>query len=57
MLTQKENWLDVNLKQSKAVKTNQFDVGAKTKSLPLELDQQQVKEFRSHTLNCKTNYQ
>ena len=39
MLTQKENWLDVNLKQSKAVKTNQFDVGAKTKSLPLELDQ------------------
>ena len=35
------------------MKTNSFDVmGAKTKSLLLELDQLQVKEFRSHTLNC-----
>ena len=50
MLTQMENWLDVNLKQSKAVRTNSFDVGAKTKSL--ELDQLQVKEFRGHALNC-----
>ena len=46
MLTRKENWLSVNLKQRKAVKTNLFDVGAKTKSLLLELD------FRSHTLSC-----
>ena len=46
MLTWKENWLSVNLKQRKAVKTNLFDVGAKTKSLLLELD------FRSHTLSC-----
>ena len=38
LLTQKENWLNVNLKQSKAVKTNSFDVAAKTKSLLLELD-------------------
>ena len=52
MLTQKENWLNVNLKESKAVKTNVFDVGAKTKLLLLELDQLQVKEFRSHALNC-----
>ena len=52
MLTQKENCLNVNLKQSKAVKRNSFDVGAKTKSLLLELDQLQVKEFRSHALNC-----
>ena len=35
------------------MKTNSFDVmGAKTKSLLLELDQLQVKEFRSHTSNC-----
>ena len=46
MLTRKENWLSVNLKQRKAVKTNLFDVGAKTKSLLLERD------FRSHTLSC-----
>ena len=39
MLTQKQNWLNVNLKQSKAAKTNQFDVGAETKSLLPELDQ------------------
>ena len=48
MLTQKEKWLNINLKQSKAVKRNSFDVGAKTKSLLLELDQ----EFRSQALNC-----
>ena len=34
------------------MKTNLFDVGAKTKSLLLELDQLQVKEFRSHGLRC-----
>ena len=39
ILTQKENWLNVNLKQSKALKTNLFDVDAKTESLLLELDQ------------------
>ena len=36
MLTHMENWLDVNLKQSKAVRTNSFDVGAETKLLELD---------------------
>ena len=30
MLPQNKSWLNVNLKQNKAVKTNSFDVGAKT---------------------------
>ena len=34
------------------MKTNLFDLGAKTKSLLLELDQLQVKELRSHGLSC-----
>ena len=34
------------------MKTNLFDVGAKTKSLLLGLDQLQAKEFRCHTSSC-----
>ena len=52
MLPQKGNWLNINLKQSKAVKISLFDVGAKAKYLLLELNQLQVKEFTSHAMNC-----
>ena len=52
MLTQKENWLNINLKQIKAAKISLFDVGAKTKYLLLELNQLQVKEFTNHAMNC-----
>ena len=44
MVTQKEIWVKVNLNQSKAGKTNLLDVGAKTKSLLLELDQLHTNE-------------
>ena len=45
MLTQRENWLNVSLKQSETVKTNSFDGVAKTKPL--------LHEFAKLPLNSK----